>query len=215
MSPAEFDVTDYVNDGNNRLAVEVYRWSDGSYLEDQDMWRFSGIFRSVELWVRPQAHIRDYTLAADLSDDFTSAQFNATFQVRNKLKRKVDQLHVDVVLSGEDASGKTVEARLSGKVGALNANDEKAVTVSSVLKNPCLWSAEKPYLYKVDIALKYKDEVLESFRYHLGVRKVEVVGEVFLVNGQPVKLKGVNRHEHHPRTGTLCGCADDWKRTSS
>ena len=82
MAPAEFDITGYVNEGQNRLAVEVYRWSDGSYLEDQDMWRFSGIYRPVELWVRPKIHIKDYSLTTDLADDFSSAGFKAKSLVK-------------------------------------------------------------------------------------------------------------------------------------
>ena len=88
MSPAEFDVTEVVRQGVNRLAVEVYRWSDGSYLEDQDMWRFSGIFRPVELWIRPKTHVKDYTLTADLSADYRTATFNSKFGSGTKPETK-------------------------------------------------------------------------------------------------------------------------------
>lgn len=207
MAPAEFDITDYARPGENRLAVEVYRWSDGSYIEDQDMWRFSGIFRPVELWVRPQAHIRDYTLSAEPSDDFTSARFRGEFRLRNTSARRAKNLSVEVLLTGEDNAGNRIEKRLSASPGTLESAAETGIAVEALLDNPRLWSAEKPYLYEVKIVLKRKNEVLESFRYHVGVRRAEVIGEVFYVNGQPVKLKGVNRHEHHPRTGRYVDAA--------
>ncbi len=201
MSPAEFDITDYVKAGENRLAVEVYRWSDGSYLEDQDMWRLSGIFRPVELWVRPQTHIRDYILSATPAKNFSSADFNAVFQIRNLSERKVKNLSIEILLTGEDNTGKSIEKKLVKRINLVNSKATVNVSLDALLENPCLWSAEKPYLYYVDITLKQNNDVLEKFHYHIGIRRSEVVGEVFLINGQPVKLKGVNRHEHHPRTG--------------
>lgn len=201
MSPAEFDVTDFVKPGTNRLAVEVYRWSDGSYLEDQDMWRLSGIFRPVELWVRPQTHIRDYALATDLSDDMKSATFRAKVSVRNQSKKKAKDLQVIVNLTGNDANGTTFTSTTATSLAAIGPQDEVQVELSDLLKDPCLWSAEKPYLYQVNIMLRDKSGVLESFDYHWGVRKIEIVGDVFKINGKPIKLKGVNRHDYHPRTG--------------
>lgn len=207
MSPAEFDITNFVKPGENRLAVEVYRWSDGSYLEDHDMWRFSGIFRPVELWIRPQTHIRDYTLTAIPSEDFSSADFNAAFHIRNLSESQTEDLSVEVCLIGEDKAGNEIKKNLTGQINLINAREEAEVLLNALLENPRLWSAEKPYLYNVDITLKQKDEVREQFRYHVGVRRGEVAGEVFLMNGQPVKLKGVNRHEHHPRTGRFVDTA--------
>ncbi len=201
MSPAEFDVTDLVNTGANRLAVEVYRWSDGSYLEDQDMWRLSGIFRPVELWVRPQTHIRDYALATELSEDMKSAAFRANVWVRNQSKRKVKDLQLIVNLTGEEANGRTFTSTKIAPVGTIRPFSEMQVELSDLLKEPRLWSAEKPYLYTVNITLRDKNGVIESFDYHWGVRKIEIVGDIFKVNGKAIKLKGVNRHDYHPRTG--------------
>ncbi|NDV81587.1 glycoside hydrolase family 2 TIM barrel-domain containing protein [Bacteroides sp. 51] len=201
MAPAEFDVTEYVKEGQNQLAVEVYRWSDGSYLEDQDMWRTSGIYRSVELWVRPQTHIQDYKLATLLSDDFSSAQFNASVNVRNKSAKKTRNLTVEVVLTGESTQGEKLEEKLTGKLNSLGTLSTETVSLTGTLRNPRLWSSEKPYLYDVSITLRDKNGVVDAFRYHWGVRKIEVDGEVFKINGKPVKIKGVNRHEFHPRMG--------------
>lgn len=201
MSPAEFDVTDFVKTGTNRLAVEVYRWSDGSYLEDQDMWRLSGIFRPVELWVRPQANIRDYAISTDLSDDMQSATFQTKVRVRNQSKKEIKDLILEVILIGQDNEGNKIDKKMTTSVSALQANSEKCIALSEIIKEPRLWSAEKPYLYDVNIKLLRKNEILESFDYHWGVRKIEIIGDVFKVNGKAIKLKGVNRHDYHPRTG--------------
>jgi len=201
MSPAEFDITDYIVQGQNRLAVEVYRWSDGSYLENQDMWRLSGIFRPVELWIRPETHIKDYSITAELADDYRSAQIKLKAQIRNMSKKNVNNPEFEALITGKDADGKNVTKKMSGFLNRINQSSVGEITLSETLENPLLWSAEKPYLYDVELNLKDKGKVIETFHYHLGVRKIEIDGEIFKINGQPVKLKGVNRHEHHPRTG--------------
>lgn len=203
MAPAEFDITGYVNEGQNRLAVEVYRWSDGSYLEDQDMWRFSGIYRSVELWVRPKIHIKDYSLTTDLADDFSSAGFKAKVWLRNLSDSKSGKLSLEVLLKGKNRNEERFVKRLITPVKNLPATSTGCYTLSSVVENPKLWSAEKPNLYDVEIRLYDGKKVVEEFQSHIGIWKCEIDGNVFKFNGQPVKLKGVNRHEHHPRTGRL------------
>ena len=201
MSPAEFDITDYIVQGRNRLAVEVYRWSDGSYLEDQDMWRLSGIFRPVELWIRPETHIKDYSITAELADDFRSAQIKLTAQIRNMSKKNASHIELEALITGKDADGKNVIKKMSGFLQRINKSTVGEIALSGILENPLLWSSEKPVLYDVALNLKEKGKVIETFHYHLGVRKIEIDGEIFKINGQPVKLKGVNRHEFHPRTG--------------
>lgn len=201
MSPAEFDITEFVKNGANRLAVEVYRWSDGSYLEDQDMWRLSGILRPVELWVRPRTNIRDYRFSSDLSDDMRSATFGTEIWIRNQTDRKVKDLTVEINLVGKDNRGNKLDKKMVAPVGTIQAFSETSVTLSEMLREPQLWSAEKPHLYDIHIKLRRKNELLESFEYHWGIRKIEIAGDVFKVNGKAVKLKGVNRHDFHPRMG--------------
>ena len=193
MSPAEFDVTHFLKAGRNRLAVEVYRWSDGSYLEDQDMWRLSGIFRSVQLWVRPLAHIADYKVLADLSDDYQHATIRALITLCNKGTKTAKDIKAVFKIDGHESAG---------RVRQLASGDTTTMELTYQMENPLLWSAEKPHLYPFSVELVDKDgSVVEHFDYHLGVKKVEVVGEVFKINGKNVKLRGVNRHDHHPRTG--------------
>ena len=192
MSPAEFDVTPYVREGRNRVAVEVYRWSDGSYLECQDMWRLSGIFREVQLWVRPLVHIADYRVHAEPTADYSRADVRAVIAVSNAGRRR------DAVEAVLTIDGKTVRER----VRAVNGGDTVRVSLACVIDKPRLWSAEKPHLYPFSVELlDGRGRLIEHFDYHLGVRRVECVGEVFKVNGRNVKLRGVNRHDHHPVTG--------------
>ena len=200
MSPAEFDVTPYVKAGRNRLAVEVYRWSDGSYLEDQDMWRLSGIFRPVQLWVRPHTHICDYKVTADLNEKFTQATVHADIALCNTGKKTAKNLKVIFGLEDKDYIGHIRE--LTHDVKQLRPGDTIHVQLSCEVYEPLLWSAEKPHCYAYSMELlDKKGHELEHFQNGLGIKKVEVVGEVLKINGQNVKLRGVNRHDHHPRTG--------------
>ena len=193
MSPAEFDVTKYVDEGNNRLAVEVYRWSDGSYLEDQDMWRLSGIYRPVQLWVRPLTHISDYNVTAEPNADYSKAQVKALVSLCNVGDKAVDGLQAILKIDNHE---------IKGSVDKLSVGDTTKVALNYTINKPLLWSAEKPNLYPFSVELRnQKGQVIEHFDYHLGVKKVEVVGEVFKINGKNVKLRGVNRHDHHPKTG--------------
>lgn len=193
MSPAEFNITDLVKEGENRLAVEVYRWSDGSYLEDQDMWRFSGIFRPVRLWVRPLAHIADYAVTPVLNQDLDKATVNARITLCNTGKKKTRHMRARFSIDGRTIDSAPLD---------IAAGDTTDVTLSCTFERPILWSAETPHLYPFSIELlDSKGAVTEHFDYHTGIKKTETAGEVFKINGKNVKLRGINRHEHHPRTG--------------
>ncbi|MBO7140506.1 MAG: beta-galactosidase, partial [Prevotella sp.] len=199
MSPAEFDVTKYMRAGKNKLAVEVYRWSDGSYLEDQDMWRLSGIFREVQLWVRPLVHIADYRVTAEPNTDYSQAKVKACISLCNVGEKMAKNLQVVLKISQGDGSFVTSAGDITKEPSLC---DTTTVELTCTIDKPQLWSAEKPNLYPFSVELEDdKGNVIEHFDYHLGVKKVECVGEVFKINGRNVKLRGVNRHDHHPRTG--------------
>ena len=187
MSPAEFDVTSFVHQGSNKLAVEVYRWSDGSYLECQDMWRLSGIFRPVQLWVRPSVHIADYNIQAMPSADWQQGEFSTLIQVCNTGRKVAKNVPVKVSVNGQV---------LEDVIKRISPGDTTSVRLTTTIPHVHLWSAYDPYLYPVGI-----DVADEHFDNHAGFKKVEIVGEVLKVNGKNVKLRGVNRHDHHPRTG--------------
>lgn len=199
MSPAEFDITNLTHEGKNKLAVEVYRWSDGSYLEDQDMWRLSGIFRPVELWVRPSSFIADYKVIAEPDNDFSSATVGIDAKVINTKGKLSGKEFLKVNIVGEDADSNPVDISLSKEITPDSLSN---INLATTIENPLLWSAEKPYLYAGTVELTdAKGNVSEKFNFNLGIKKVEAIGEILYINGKPVKLRGVNRHDHHPRTG--------------
>ncbi|MWV47272.1 DUF4981 domain-containing protein [Paenibacillus sp. HJL G12] len=188
---SEFDLTPYLLSGVNRLAVQVYQWSDGSYLEDQDMWWMSGIFRDVYLIAEPSVvRIRDYRVVTELDQELKSAVLSV----------RLDQ-------AGEDARGK-VQLQLLDRTGALVLSAEKAISGPASIEfnlpvaKPALWNAEAPYLYHLVVSvLDSQDQITETIAQRVGFRRVEVKDGQFLVNGKAILLKGVNRHDHHPDTG--------------
>ena len=208
MSPAEFDVTKYVREGRNKLAVEVYRWSDGSYLECQDMWRLSGIFREVQLWVRPLVHITDYKVEAVPNADFSKFTVKAKVSVCNTGKKTAKNLLAQLQIACPELHGVNVNPHhhnvTNHLIPKLRAGDTITVELCFPYETaPHLWSAEKPWLYPYTLQLLGSKDCKndEHFENHFGVKRVECVGEVFKINGKNVKLRGVNRHDHHPVTG--------------
>lgn len=202
MSPAEFDISRYLKEGENLLAVEVYRWCDGSYIEDQDFWRLSGIFRSVKLWKRPLVHISDYRITLIPSDDYSVAGIHTQVQIVNTSASQVNRVNLMFTLKDKKTDGKECsQIWFPEKIPVLQPHDSIWVTTEGNLFYPQLWSAEKPNLYECTLELSEKGQVTESFCQNVGVRRIETRGEVMYINDKPVKLRGVNRHDHHPRTG--------------
>ncbi len=188
-TPAEFDITPYLKTGENLLAVRVFRWSDGSYLECQDFWRMSGITRDVYMYARPKSYIRDYWAKAGLVNNYRDGQLDVTVDLAgDKLKRG----QASIVLT--DLQGRVVASHKEEVQG--NTLRYKAV-VPEVLQ----WSAENPNLYTLSITLKSGGTIIQSLTSKVGFRTVEIKDSQLLVNGMPVYLKGVNLHEHHPVTG--------------
>lgn len=186
---AEFDLTKYLTPGKeNLIAMQVMRWCDGSYLEDQDFWRFTGIAREVYLYARPQAHIADLFITPDLVNNYQ----DGTLEVKlNAVGAKGET----VMFSLKDKEGKEVAAQ-TAKVGG---NGE--VKVNFDIKNPLKWTAETPNLYTLYTTLMDGKQVAEVVPQRVGFRKVEIKNAQVLVNGQPVLFKGANRHELDPVTG--------------
>ena len=219
---AEFNITPYLNkEGEeNTVAVEVYRHSDGSFLESQDMFRLPGIFRTVALTAKPQVQVRDLKAIPDLDETYSNAKLHITAQLQNLSKKAIKgytiqySLYANRLYSDENTllSGVTASAKLAGK---LNAKGEISLEATLDAANKVnLWSAEAPHRYTLVGELKDgKGRTVQTFSTFVGFRKVEIketpaekdefglAGRYYYLNGQPIKLKGVNRHENNVQTG--------------
>jgi len=201
-TPAEFNITPYLDEGKNILAAEVYRWSDGSYLECQDFWRLSGIFRDVYLYSTPGLHIRDFDVTCDLDKEYRDAMLHVTARVRNYSKKPFLKPEVEVALMDSENKPVGQEVLTEGTTAYISPGAESIIKMKASVANPLKWSAEKPNLYTVFLILKNDDgKVIEVERTNFGFRKVELKDGQLLVNGVPIIVKGVNRHEHDPDTG--------------
>ena len=183
---AEFDITDLCRQGTNTLTVRVFQWSDGTYLEDQDMWWLSGIFRDVDLYTRPTAGLYDYTV----NTEFDSEWQDATLSVSVKLTEQRGQT-IAYELIAPDGKQVFIEEN--------KADEPFSKHVSAPLK----WSAEEPNLYHLYMTVKEDDRITEVIHQHVGFRSIVVAVDTFLVNGVAIKLKGVNRHDYNPKTGRV------------
>jgi len=197
--PAEFDITPLVKAGENLLAVEVFQWSDGSYLEDQDMWRLSGIFRSVFLISRPASFVRDAQLRTSFERSFSDGLLACDVLLKNAAGRS-DEAVVQAALC--DAEGREVCA-VEQRV-ALPAGRQRTVSFRMKVKDAAQWNAEQPYLYRLLLSLVSRTGAgQETLPFNVGFREVSVKAGRFCVNGKPVKLQGVNRHEFDPDLGQV------------
>jgi beta-galactosidase len=196
---AEFNITKYVKTGKNVLAVEVYRWSDGSYLEDQDMFRLSGIHRDVYLFATPKLRIRDYKLTSTFAgDDMSKATFNVRTNVIN-YGSAANGATVEITLLDND--GKQI-AHLSNPISSINKGQELVNTSSAAVNNPNLWSAEIPYLYTAILEMKDKaGKTIEAVSSQFGFRKIEIKNKRVYINNEQVFFKGTDRHDIHPQYG--------------
>ncbi len=203
MTPAEFNLSPYLKKGNNELAVEVFRWSDGSYLEDQDMWRFSGIFRRVYLYSTPKEHLEDFFVRAKLDDRYEDGLLHITAKVRNDTGEHLKPAEVDAYLYNEQGQQIGNGPFLSGHtVTDLPAGTDGIAELRGTVKDVRKWSAETPNIYYVVLVLKDSDgKVIEAARSTTGFRTIEIKDGMLLVNGVSVKLKGVNIHDHDPYHG--------------
>ncbi|MGB9097491.1 beta-galactosidase [Erwinia sp.] len=199
--PAEFDLSAALTSGDNRLTVLVLRWSDGSYLEDQDMWRMSGIFRDVSLLHKPDVQLSNVQIETHLSPEFHSAQLNvlAVCSLEQAAEYQVEvQLWRHNVLTG------TVRQPFGSVTIDERGRYSDRTTLQLRVENPELWSAETPHLYRATVALlDAEGTLLEVEAYDVGFRKVEIHQGLLKLNGKPLLIRGTNRHEHHPEQGQV------------
>ncbi|MBN1986279.1 MAG: DUF4981 domain-containing protein, partial [Prolixibacteraceae bacterium] len=200
FEPAEYNITPFIQEGENDLAVQVIRFSDGSYLENQDMWRLSGIFRDVKLYAQPKTFIHDFYIITDLDREYKDVTLKIETDIQNmRSDSAVCSLEIDVL---DDNRESVLAEGIQTVKFSVPANSSKKVFVSAVIVDPPKWSAEFPNLYTILFQLKNnKGETLEAFTQKTGFREVEYRNHILTVNGVPVKLNGVNSHMHHPEHG--------------
>ena len=224
MEPAEFDITRFLRDGENLLCLQVLKYSDGSYLEDQDMWRLAGIHRPVSLFATPHLRIRDFGIRTLLDDDFKDGTIVvhpelAVSPSREREKGLSEQFKdYRLELQLLDEMGKNVlDSTVTADVATMLNRDHKAAIMNdrtpqrgypkwgwlqATVRNPMKWTAETPYLYKALLTLRDADgNIVEQATSRVGFRKLEIKDGRLLVNGKQVRLRGVNRHEMDPETG--------------
>ena len=205
FSPSEFDITSYLIEGENKLAVEVYRWCDASWLEDQDFWRLSGIFREVFLYSTPRQHIYDFFAITELDNNYIHSTLDIKAKLVNYNASESNIVSIEPLLY--DKAGRLVKNTLASKNVDLSGTGVCEILLSTYVNNPLKWSAEHPNLYTLVLALRNQEGILiEAVSTKIGFRKFEIKGGLMTINGQRIVLKGVNRHEfscNHGRAITM------------
>lgn len=202
MEPAEFDITEFVKLGDNQIAVQVLRYSDGTYLENQDMWRLAGIYRNVYLFAAPEVHMRDYYVYTDFDENYQNATLHTKVHVSNysQLTSKGYSVRLDLL----HPDGKSVFKKPVEKTVEVSPSEENTIKFEREIDKPLQWSAEYPNLYILTLELlDANGKVTEAYAPKIGFRETEVKNKAIYVNGRQVKLNGVNSHVHHPEFGKV------------
>ncbi len=197
MTPAEFNITKYLQDGENLLAVQVYRYSDGTYLEDQDMWFFSGIYRDVYLYAEPDVFIQDFHVRCDMDEAYRDSDLSIDMTIQNTRPEAAD-IMIEVHLADNDLPG----LALAEKRALIAAETKSSILLQATINEPRKWTAETPNLYMILFTLKdTSGKIIEVKSIPYGFRVIEIKDEQICVNGRPILLKGVNRHDFDPDHG--------------
>ncbi len=200
FSPSEFDLSPYLVKGENKLAVEVYKWCDASWLEDQDFWRLSGIFRDVYLYSTPRVHINDFFAITDLDEDYKDADLKLEVELSNKFDKEVEAVFLEAMLY--DKKHKKVFEQPIEKKLALKENSSTKIKLEKRVFDPLKWSAEAPNLYTLVLSLKNQEgRIIETESCKIGFREFKIIDNLMYINGEVVMLKGVNRHEFNSERG--------------
>jgi beta-galactosidase len=202
MTPAEFNITRFLIKGKNILAVVVYRWSDGSYLEDQDMWDVSGIYRDVYLFSTPKLHIRDFFVYSDFDTNYIDAILKLRIKIHNYSETEVTRAKIEILMLDGNKNIIDISPLMISDTFIVEPLNEIRLDLETNIKNPKKWSVETPNLYQIIFILKtINGEIIETETCKFGFRKIEIKNSQILINGQSILFKGVNRHEHDPDTG--------------
>ncbi|MDF2587144.1 MAG: Beta-galactosidase/beta-glucuronidase [Anaerocolumna sp.] len=199
FTPAEFDLTEYITDGENKLAVQVYKWSSGSWLEDQDFWRFSGIFRDVYLYTVPKIHVYDMFVKTKLNDDYDEAKLEVALRFMDE-SDGLAELKLYEYQTG--LYKKRISSNNDTPILFESYEIKKDLMISIPISNPWLWSAEQPNLYQLELTIKdNQGEVKEVILQKVGFRRFELKNGLMLMNGKRIVFKGTNRHEFSCKNG--------------
>jgi beta-galactosidase len=202
--PSEFNITEFVDPGVNKLSLEVFKFTDGSYLEDQDFWRLSGIQRDVLLLARPKVQIKDFFVTSTLKDNYQTGVFQLDIELMKNMLEKINNCSISYRMLNEE--GKEIGRNIKPILGN---NTEEHISFKDVIDGVHKWSAETPYLYKLFLSIMSKDgSILETTSVQVGFRTSEVKNGQLLVNGKAILLKGINRHEHNPDNGHVISKAN-------
>lgn len=198
--PAEYNLTPFLNSGKNILAVQVYKYSDGTYLEDQDFWRLAGIFRDVYLTATPSVHLQDYFITTDFDNGYRDAMLSVKTVLKNYQNEAQNGFRIKATLF--DKNYKIVHEPIESEVIQLSGLENKEIKLSAAIRNPEKWSAEYPNLYHLTFELISKEgKSLEAISASFGFKKTEIKHQIFYLNGVAIKLNGVNSHMQHPTLG--------------
>lgn len=200
--PAAFDLSPYLQPGDNRICVMVMRWSAGTWLEDQDMWRMSGIFRSVWLLNKPTLHLCDVQLTPQLDALYRDAELLVNLSVAAPVAL-LEELTVKVELWDDDRLVASHQQSPGSPIIDERGNYVERAAIRLPVERPALWSAETPYCYRAVVSLWRGDEPIEAEAWDIGFRRVEIKNGLLLLNGKPLLIRGVNRHEHHHQRGQV------------
>lgn len=197
FTPAEFDLTPYLSAGKNKLAIEVYRWCDASWLEDQDFWRLSGIFRDVYLYSTPPIHIYDFSVIADLDNQYENGSLTVQAKIANYEPSFLNKnVSIEAILFNDKQE--RVFTEVLSEEFTLNENTTHQVKLSKNIEKPLKWSAEHPNLYTLVLSLRNENgQLIETESCKVGFRKFELKDGLMKINGERIVFKGVNRHEFH------------------
>ena len=199
QEPAEYNVTKYIKPGKNTIAVNVYKYSDGYYLEDQDYWRLAGIFDDIWMYAAPQVHIFDWQATTDLDENYRDARLDLNLDLRNFSRSSVNDFTVLATLYDNQ---KVKMTEINSQAVSLQAGGRSSVNLTAEIKNPSKWSAEFPNLYLLTLELRNSQgKVTEVIYGRIGFKETEIRNQVFYLNGMPVKLNAINSHMQHPLLG--------------
>jgi len=199
QEPAEYNITEYLKPGKNSIAVAVYKYSDGYYLEDQDYWRLAGIFDNVWLFATPGIHIFDWVAVTDLDENYINSKFDLSVTIKNYADKQWKDITVRAKLYDSD---KQIVKSLTTDGVLLDPDSSAVVKLTDIIEKPALWSAEHPNLYTLALELiSSSGKVEEVISGRIGFKETEIRNQVFYLNGKPVKLNGINSHMQHPVNG--------------